>query len=72
MSNGLIIYCIISFVNFKSKKTTWIKEAKRWLKVMKVDINLPTKELVKEVANKKKESSLEKDKSVIGDGQKNF
>lgn len=36
-SNGLISDLIRSQSTFKSKQSTWIKEAKRWLKVMKID-----------------------------------
>lgn len=65
-AKGLISDCIRSQVNFKSKESTWIKEAKRWLKVMGIDINLPLQELVLQVYLKRNARLHEKDRSVIG------
>lgn len=66
-ANGLISDCITSQSNFKSKESTWIKEAKRWLKVMGIDINLPLQELIMQVYTKRNTRLHERDRSVIGE-----
>ncbi len=65
-SNGLISDCIQSQINFKSKQSTWIKEAKRWLKLMKIDMELPSQELIEQVYLNRTEKMHERDRSVIG------
>ena len=65
-SYGLISDCIKSQKVFKSKESTWIKETKRWLKVMKLDIDLPIKELLSEVKKNRNTRLHERDKSNIG------
>ena len=65
-SNGLISDCIRSQENFKSKQSTWIKESKRWLKLMKIDIELPPRELIAQVLENRATRMHERDSSVIG------
>jgi endonuclease/exonuclease/phosphatase (EEP) superfamily protein YafD len=65
-SNGLISDCIRSQVNFKSKQSTWIKESKRWLKLMRIDLELPSREMIRQVVSNRTTKMHEKDKSVIG------
>ena len=65
-SNGLISDLIRSQCTFKSVKSTWIKEAKRWLKLMKIDLELPLKELTVQVCANRTGKMHERDRSVIG------
>lgn len=65
-SNGLISDLIKSQEKFKSVKSTWIKEAKRWLKVMKIDLTLTSPELLKQVSRERLARLHERDSSVIG------
>jgi hypothetical protein len=65
-ANGLISDCIQSQEFFKSKLSTWIKESKRWLKLMKIDISLPSQELIEQVHANRTRRVLERDRSVIG------
>jgi hypothetical protein len=65
-SNGLISDCIRSQEYFKSKQSTWIKESKRWLKLMRIDISLPPQELTMQVLNNRATRMHERDHSVIG------
>ena len=71
-SNGLISDLIASQSSFKSKKSTWIKEAKRWLKLMKIDLNLPSKDLLSQVVTNRSNRLLERDRSVIGSWARNL
>ena len=64
-SNGLISDCIKSQEFFKSKESTWIKESKRWLKLMKIDINLEPQELIEQVRLNRSNKLHERDKSII-------
>ena len=66
-SHGLISELISSAARFKSRKSTWIKEAKRWLSFMKIDINQPARELLKQVADNRTARLHERDRSVIGE-----
>lgn len=63
-SNGLISDCIQSQEQFKSKQSTWIKEAKRWLKLMRIDIS--SQNLIEQVLINRTNRMHEKDKSIIG------
>lgn len=65
-SNGLISDCIISQESFKSKQSTWIKESKRWLKLMRIDISLPPQQLTQQVLDNRATRMHERDNSVIG------
>lgn len=63
-SKGLISDCIQSQEQFKSKQSTWIKEAKRWLKLMKIDIS--SQDLIEQVRISRTNRMHEKDKSIVG------
>ena len=65
-ASGLISECIRSQENFKSKQSTWIKESKKWLKLMQIDINLPSQELIRQVESNRSTRCHEKDNSIIG------
>jgi len=71
-SHRLISDMIESQSRFKSKKSTWTKEAKRWLKLMKIDLNLPSKELVSQVVANRSNKLIERDKSIIGEWARNL
>lgn len=66
-SGCLISDLIKSQSGFKSIKWTWIKEAKRWLKVMKVNINNPLPEVLKQVAVNRTATLHTRDSSIIGE-----
>ena len=48
-SNGLIRDLIESSSEFKSRKSTWTKGAKRWLKMMKIEISQASKKLINQL-----------------------
>ena len=62
--------CIISQTGYKSRKSTWIKESKRWLKINKTDIDKPQNEVLQILEKYITNKLHERDKSVIGEWAK--
>ena len=56
---------LIRDTSFKSKKSTWIKEARRWLKLMKIELDQPFEELRRQLVSDRMEKLRHKDRSVV-------
>ena len=65
-ARSLISSLIDSYENFKSRKRTWIKEANRWLRVLKIPKDLSLNEAINAVLTNRISHSNVRDKSVIG------
>lgn len=65
-SRGLIKELLATNAMFKSRKRTWIKEANRWLKCMKLDYTQDTRYAVKRIRLSRMSHLSDKDKSIIG------
>ncbi|MGL5636332.1 MAG: RNA-directed DNA polymerase, partial [Bacteroidales bacterium] len=65
-SRSLISDLIQSYEQFVSRKRTWIKEANRWLRTMKISPDLTTEQAVQAVKQSRHQHLLDRDKSVIG------
>ena len=62
--------CLISDLigsQFKSKKSTWIKEARKWLKVLKIDLEQSISQIKEQIISIKLNKLLTRNQSVIGE-----
>ena len=71
-STGVISECINSLSNFKTTKSSWIKNSVKWQKGMKINMNLPLNELKNAIIANRSQRAHEKDKSLIGEWANKF
>ena len=65
-SRSLIRDLLVSMGEFKCKKRTWTTQTKVWLKYLRIDLELETRELIHEVRLNRMVAWRAQDRSVIG------